>query len=197
MTIQDAMQRYPTYESYFFLMDDCIFNAWLGQDLDISKVWYPKIGFLANSDTGISANLTLGINAVNWEWWQRVWGYQAMKKSFDNLPEHCKKMLADNWGENCVAIAFSDFVNVPARYREQFIEAALIFGRHQAFLETALPTIMSTICHKEEWLWLPLNSTYVNGMHDFKQDMMFNHPIKLSWAPNQRFITRIFEQVAR
>ncbi len=195
LTIADAMQRYPTFDSYFFLMDDCIFNAWLGSELDTSKVWYPKIGFLANSDCGVGADLTQGLNAVNWEWWPRHWGYQAMKKAFEELSEQYKQTLAENWGVNRVAVAFSDFVNVPACYKEQFIELAQIFGKHQAFLETGLPTIMSCLCPKNEWLWIPLNSTYLGGIYDFKMDMLFNHPIKLSMSFNQQFIDRTFETV--
>jgi len=84
------------------------------------------------------------------------------------------------------------FVNVPGIYKKQFIKLAHLFGKHKSFLETALPTIMSCLCPKNEWLWLPVNSTYVAGKDDFKAEILFNHPIKLSYFINQIFIASLF-----
>lgn len=125
-----------------------------------------------------------------------------MTKSFTEIPQAYKKILAENYGENHVAIAFSDVAYIPARYREQFVELALIFGKNKAFLETALPTLLSCLALRTEWLPLEGHSTYGNrcfrdSYKHFDDCFYFNHPIKLSYQTNRQYIEQFFPQYCK
>jgi hypothetical protein len=192
LCIADAMQRYPHFDGYLFLMDDCILNTWMLTNMDLTKVWYPKIRFIRNT-RGHAISLRHGSkNFKDWSWWETQWGHDAMLKSFIKIPLPYKKVLAHNWGRSRVVCAFSDIIYIPAHYKNLFVFLAEIFGDNQAFLETALPTITSCLCPKTEWVLLPGNSTYTHGAQDFRTDVYFNHPIKLSYPANQQFISDIF-----
>jgi len=197
LTISDAMQRYPDYDSYLFLMDDCILSTWLLDNLDDSKIWYASIGFLNNCSMGAPADLTKGSQAIFWDWWNTPWGCGPMTNAYNELPEKYKKTLAENYGPHTVVAAFSDVVHIPSTYKNEFIELAQIFGKHRAFLETALPTMVSCFSLRSDWIPLHGNSTYgpgyVNAYSDFKPDAHFNHPIKLSFKDNRAFVEQTFE----
>lgn len=194
MCIADAMQRYPDFEGYLFLMDDCILNAWLLEDYDTSKIWYSSYEFVNNNFTGTSVDIKEGLRASQWQWWTTKWGCKPMTKAFYKIPDRYKIILEQNSGPSHVVVAFSDVVYIPANYKDQFIELAPIFGNHDAFLETALPTIVNCLSSKSEWLWLNVNNTYTRALQDFKLEFHCNHPIKLSKAQNRDFVEKLFEQ---
>ncbi len=202
LCIADAMKKYPNFQGYFFLMDDCIFNAWLLKDFDATTIWAPDILFWRKSrgnpiDFSIKPG-TKDFSKIDWVWWSRKSGYEAMTKAYKELPKDCKAILEKNWGKNHVVASFSDFFYIPAKYREVFIELAVIYGKHEAFLETALPTILSCLCLKEEWNWLYCTGTgypYNEEYKAFNQKFHLNHPIKLSYESNRTFIKELFAKM--
>lgn len=97
MCISDAMQKYPGFDGYLFLHDDCILNAWKIQDLDSSKIWFPLYGLLTTEE-GQGIDLQLEAHAVpGWYWWQTSMGCPAMTAAFNELPQNYKNILEENW----------------------------------------------------------------------------------------------------
>lgn len=193
--IADAMHRYPHYDGYLFLMDDCILSTWLLKNLDVSKIWFPEVLCLSGG-RGTPIDINKGKNAIIWSWWQSKWGYQATKDAFKYLTQEARKNLQKNWGSDLTAIAaFSDMAYIPSMYKEKFITLSEIFGLFKVFLEIALPTIVSCLSPKEEWLWLP--GTYTDRKNQtavFYDYMYLHHPIKLSDTENQKFIQALFSK---
>ncbi|OQA36394.1 MAG: hypothetical protein BWY54_00077 [Candidatus Dependentiae bacterium ADurb.Bin331] len=203
--IADAMERYPHFEGYLFLMDDCILNPWLLTGIDTKKIWFGDIPFIIQNDgkqinnRGTPIKIKLGKKAItHWAWWQSEWGYEPMKSAFKKLPREQKKILEKNWGKNTVPASFSDLAYIPAMYKDTFIKLALIFAKRKAFLETALPTILSCLTSKNNWFWLQGTGTFYPGTAQsqeyFSEHLHFNHPIKLSYEENRTFIENYFEQ---
>lgn len=199
LCISDAMKKNPNYKGYFFVMDDCIINPWTFKDFDRTKIWYPYLQWNAQYD-GNPVDLTKGPNSYpTWEWLSSQWGYKPTVQAFNELPEVYKTKLEQNWGPHHITFACSDIVYIPSDYKDQYIELAELFGKHQVFLEIAVPTIMSCISSKSDWLWLEGNSTYNKACLEYNPEMPFNHPIKLShsYKQNQSFLERLFEEKLR
>lgn len=205
MAIADAMEKYPNFEGYLFLMDDCILNPWLLNGLDSSKIWFGDIPFITQNNgkqinnRGTPIKMKLGKKAItHWAWWQTEWGYEPMKSAFKKIPHAQKKVLEKNWGKGTVAASFSDLAYIPAHYKEIFIKLALIFAKRKAFLETALPTMLSCLASKNNWHWLQGTGTFYPAAEQsqeyFNPHVHFNHPIKLSYEKNRTFIENYFEQ---
>jgi hypothetical protein len=202
--IADAMKRYPAYKGYFFLMDDCILNTWLLQDIDQSKIWYPHMQWWPPDEPhykGVSIDLSLGAQPnLWWCWWKSQWGYIPTSKAFYEMPQENKDMLEQNWGPHRVVSAFSDIAYIPSTYSKQFIELANTFGKHQVFLEIALPTIIYSLELGENMVWFPSHgNNYQNPprpapIKNFNIQALCNHPIKLSYPENQKFVLDLFEQ---
>ncbi|HSW74034.1 MAG TPA: hypothetical protein VLG71_02670 [Candidatus Limnocylindria bacterium] len=191
--VADAMKRYPQYQGYLFLMDDCILAARKVMDLDQSKIWMPEIPFLS-ATRGNFFNVTHQAKASSWGWWHSKWGWQAMEKAYNELPELYKKNLNKNIGKSQVMASYSDVLYIPGCYREQFIELAEIFGKHRVFLEMAFPTMLSCLCKPDEWIWLKGHGTHrKHQTESFKYSVYFNHPLKLSDPRVRAFIEKVFE----
>ncbi|OQA36397.1 MAG: hypothetical protein BWY54_00080 [Candidatus Dependentiae bacterium ADurb.Bin331] len=193
ITIADAMEKNPEKNGYFFLMDDCILNAWLLEPLDTNRIWYSDIHSFT-STRGTPIQLNSGFKAYSsWSIWLTKWGYPAALNAFNNLPQSYKNQLAQNWGEGNVVAAYSDLIYIPARLRTQFIELAVLFHSHELFLEIAVPTIAACLEPKTQWLWLKGEGTERNNpCKTFKMKNYFHHPIKLSSLENQHVIREIF-----
>ena len=193
--IAEAMQRYSNFDGYFFVHDDCIINAWHFNHLDQNKIWFPKISFL-HSDSGNPGDLKKGLNAFStWKRWKQSWGYEAMKKSFELLPQKYRETLMQNWGDSCVVAAYSDILYIPAQYKNDFISLALLFGIHKVFLETALPTIVSCFCSKKHWEWMLGHGVdRSNPRSSFRLNVCFNHPLKLSGEKNRKFLQMLNQE---
>ena len=194
--IADAMKNYPQSEGYLFLMDDCILNAWLLKNLDTSKIWFPAyIGFL-NSDFPKPLNVTKGLQATNWYWWNTEWGCKSITEAFNKIPDNYKEVLAQNWGESNVVAAYSDIVYIPLCYKNDYIELATIFCNQGAFLEAALPTIVSCLNPKNNWIWLKGHGTDRKKQNqDYRVDVYINHPLKLSEKKNRAFVKKLFKKM--
>ena len=202
LCISDAMNRYPDFDGYFFLHDDFIFNAWLLKTFDHSKIFVPEFLWLYESK-GNPIDITRGSKALpEWCWWNSIWGCVPTTKAYKEIPEFYKAILANNWGKNRVVMACSDFVYIPAKYSNEFIELATIFGKYKTFLEIALPTIVGCLSSKKDWVWLKVHgtstgtdATYHAAYKNFNLDSYFNHPVKLSRESNRIFVKKLFAEM--
>jgi hypothetical protein len=193
LCIADAMKRYPNFDGYLFLMDDCILNVWLVPPLDATKVWLGDIPYLMNRTRWLEVHLNRREHASPAWWWWLEWGYEATLKSYHAIAENYRKMLEINWGPFSVVTAYSDIVYIPAQYREQFLELAPIFGSNRVFLELALPTIISCFERGNNIVWLTGFATdRKNPPEYFSKRDFFNHPVKLSFSANKDLIRSVF-----
>lgn len=193
ITIADAMEKNPEMDGYFFLMDDCILNAWLLAPCDTQKIWYSDIHSFT-STRGTPLELEYGLNAYSsWSIWLTKWGYPAAMPVFNALAEPYKMQLARNWGPKRMVAAYSDLIYIPGKFRTQFIELATLCWKHELFLEIAVPTIAACLDAKTNWVWLKGQGTErSNPCKTFNPKNYFHHPIKLSSPDNQRFIEQLF-----
>ena len=116
--ITDALVRYPDFDGYIFLQDDCILNVWNCLSLDVNKLWLPQAT----------------LNAHNWKfkWYQWTnmvnpdpnsgmlkvaWGYAAMKEGWDQLLKQEMNNLNQNAGENNVPGAQCDMFYIPKKFK--------------------------------------------------------------------------------
>ncbi|MGE0206507.1 MAG: hypothetical protein AB7R69_01535 [Candidatus Babeliales bacterium] len=191
--IADAMQRYPDYEGYLFCHDDCIMQPWQMLNADTKKIWFAKLMWL-HRETGNPGNIELGLQAFpDWFWWKSEFGSTAMQKAYEQTPEQYKKMLAHNWGASNVVVAYSDIVYIPKQYRNDFMTLSGIYYKNKAFLETALPTIVSCLAPKESWHYMQGHAPDIkNTENQYRKDVIFNHPVKLSSFKNRAFIEEQF-----
>jgi hypothetical protein len=196
-----AMEKYPGYDGYLFLMDDCILNTFLFEemdDLDLTKIWIPLCPFVHCNKQGTAINFKKGKDAApGWEWWNSKWGYIPTMKAWAEIPDKYKKMVAQNYGKDCVVASFSDFIYIPAQYKNQWCELAKIFEKHDVFLEIAFPTIASCLSPKSEWVWINGTALTDNKWPRFIMEnedgpCYLNHPVKLSSPENRAFITGVF-----
>ncbi len=194
LCISDAMKSHPNFSGYLFLHDDCILNPTLIKDLDLKKIWFPSL-FYFKSDKGNPINITQGISATTWWYWNSQWGFNPTVKAFNEMSEYNKNILETNWEKSNVVVAFTDIAYIPSAYHGQFIELAEIFGKHKVFLEIALPTILFSLSLKKDWEWLPGKSNYLNPIKLFDKNAIFNHPLKLSIKEHQQFINQFFNKL--
>lgn len=188
--ISDAMARYPRYTGYLFLHDDCILNteAMAQSSLDKWVPWVPRTPF-GLFDTGGAIDTRNEYKL--WGWWNTPWGRGPAIKVFNALPHEAKRMLAANWGAFNVVFGYADFAYIPGRFRKTYTELANLCRSKELFLEIGLPTLIACLCPKGQLLHL----TGFNGLNDlsqFRGDLFFNHPVKLSKKVNQDFIKELF-----
>jgi hypothetical protein len=193
MCVADAMQRYPQYEGYLFLQDDCILSTWLLGDIDLSKIWFPHCQFGGPNYRGTAIDLSSS-ETHPWGWWQTQWGKEATIKSLRQMAQSYKDTLIQNWGHNVAIFGYSDMAYIPNVYKEKFIELAHIFGKNRVFLEIGFPTMVYCLESKNNIIWLPVNLIYADQRKLFNPHILFNHPLKLSSKQHQAFILDIFKQ---
>ncbi|MGE4168419.1 MAG: hypothetical protein AB7E68_02635 [Candidatus Babeliales bacterium] len=191
LSIADAMERFPDYEGYFFVHDDCIINPWRLLRLDRNKIWIPKTFWItdeASTDIGTPINVK-NPHFPSWCWWGSEWGYWPTRIAFEELPDEAKQLLESSWGEDNVVGSYADVVYIPALFKERYIELARIFGKNKVFLEIALPTIIACLSSKEEYEFL------IGQLWGYATEKDYNHPIKLSYPEKRAYIKEIFTTI--
>lgn len=189
-----AMQKYPNYAGYFLVNDDCIMNFWNYSRFDISKIWAMDCGSLK-----LIKNQP---KAFNWPWWYRPCGYAAIQRVYSELlPEH-RSILAKNANaQNMVYIGMSDIYYIPSKYREKAIQLCSLMEKHNAFLEIAVPTMLTCLDDKNTWellrgkyVWDWENNGRKNAFEHYSENLDFFHPIKFSDIKNREFVTKVFSK---
>lgn len=177
--IADAMQRWPDYEGYLFLEDDCFMNFWNYGRLDKDKIWLHNNAPLYD----------LKEERAKWCWWNMPCGRPAMQKAYDQLPDSYKEMLAINLGANAVLGSVADMAYIPAAYRNDFIELSNYFS--EVFIEIAIPTMFCCLEYRENWENLNFFWGCKTLPNDYDPALDWIHPIKFSKAENRQFISSI------
>ena len=191
----DAMRRYPQYEGYLFLQDDCIINIWNCYTLDSNKIWY-AVRFNADRNTVPSPSekfeLALDISQdhipTDWDWWASNWGVVPAREAIGNLTSTQRVFLEKNAGRNRIVGCVCDMFYVPQRFRNQVISLALNFK--DIFCEIAVPTLLCCLDPISNWEQLKMLWTF--ALDPYPAQFTWIHPIKLSQPSNRAQLLRIF-----
>jgi len=185
-SIAQIMIKYPHYQGYLWVHDDCVINPWNFQRFDQSKIWFNNPGIAQLDPAGLT----------KWVWWRKAIGYQAIKNVYDKLSQKHKDALRANCGENRVFWGYSDIVYIPTKYASDIIGLCALLNREHSFLEIALPTLCGCLDNKKNWemlsglaLWNRENPKVM-----YSQKLDYLHPMKFSNQDYQNFIREQFKQ---
>jgi hypothetical protein len=181
--IADAMVRWPDFEGYLCLQDDCFMNYWNYGRLDKGKIWLHHDANYFNINSA---------NGNGWSWWDKDCGRTAILRTYPILPPFYKEILIRNVGNNCVIGGATDMVYIPARLKNDFITLVPLFD--QVFVELAIPTILSCLEDCQKWECLNYFWGCQNLNQQFSSELDWIHPIKFSNPNNQGFILKILRQ---
>jgi hypothetical protein len=185
-TLADAMERYPDFRGYLYTNDDCFLNFWNLTRFDKNKLWINKSNVTKLEPTAIKAS--------DWPHWSRDYGYKAVKKVYDQLPEKYVTILQHNGGDQAVFTSMADMVYIPNTYREATVEMCNLCSAQPVFLEIGLPTLCACVAPKEQWenfnvlyLW------YVSAqkiMDSYTPSLDAIHPLKFSDQNFQKLVIK-------
>jgi hypothetical protein len=183
--LADAMQCWPDYEGYICVQDDCFMNFWNFARLDMNKIWLCEI------------ENTIPLDAPQnfwWQWWNKSCGQPAVVAAFNQLTKEQKEKLAKSIGPERIGFTYHDFIYVPGRLREGFINFCNIFSNPPVFVELAIPNILMLLDEKDQWEHLNLFWGGFGDVREYTTQFDWFHPIKFSSQSNQEFIRKIVNQ---
>lgn len=191
-SIAYAMEHFPEYKGYLYTNDDCIVNCWNLERFNTDTIWFtPPVSFILSPD----------LKKSNWSWWKSEWGYDALVKAYENLPEKYKTRLKQYGDDTIFGFTYSDIVYFPAKYRDEVIELCNHFAAHNVFLEIAVPMICACISNPNSWeefkglnLW---GYDREKILAAYGKQLDYIHPIKLSNTQLQSFIKVQFDAVKK
>lgn len=177
----DAMIRWPDFKGYLLVQDDCWMNFWNFARLDKDKVWFSP---------GVNPVALETPASFWWYWWGKDCGKNASTIALKKVPQKYLDRLNANIGPDKVGTVFSDFIYIPGRLREAYLEVSPCFGSPPVFLEIAIPTIMLCIEDMNEWEILNINWGN-NFPQSYAAHYDWVHPVKFSNLGYRKIIKRI------
>ncbi|MGC2310563.1 MAG: hypothetical protein WA432_03020 [Candidatus Babeliaceae bacterium] len=193
--VHDVLIKYPSYDGYLFLEDDCILNVWNCLSLNLDKIWLPgfsnKVNEVCLENSSFIANLKDGTNANTW-WWRAEWGIGPTKKAFSPLSAHDLEMIEKNAGKNNAVGAMADMFYIPGRFSNDVVRLADVFK--DVFVEIAIPCILCCLDLKENWERTSILWGVADSIVQSHWPMLFIcvHPLKLSLQKNRNLIRKVF-----
>lgn len=214
-TIVEAMKKYPDYDGYFWLNDDCALFTWNLINLDINKLWMSPPGF-ANIPS-----LTKGFSDISKDERSPFWQCQIYRTQltslYDKLPLHLKKNIKKNYGEYTIPWGPAEGCYIPRRYVPDFVALAQQCLQEKIVVEQALHFIFACLEQKSQQEVLPLLWTEylidkectprVNSIAQIRQCPLFAqcirnklvlfHHMKFSDPKNRQFITHLYQLMTK
>ena len=138
--LKDAMIRCPDFKGYLYIQDDCFVSYWNLVDFDKDKIWFTNI-----------VPASIQNYEINWFHWNTAYGIGAVIHSYNNLPVFHKNIINKNLGENFVAFEAVDFVYVPGRLSQGYVDICDLFINPLVFVELAIPTMLCALDDFSEW----------------------------------------------
>lgn len=188
--IKDAMKRWPKYEGYLCIQDDCFINFWNLTRFDKSKIWF------MNGLGKIPLDLE---NHPTWGYWNSPAGRYAVQIAYSKLPNRYYLKMVRNLGTGVVPMMWSDFVYVPGRLRNEFIGLATLFLAPPVFIELAVPSILSCLDDIKNWeiasVWNShTNPRWAGAISEYNLTYDWVHPFKLSQPEVREFASKIISE---
>ena len=195
--LKDVLTKYPDYEGYLFLEDDCVLNMWNCFSFDTQKIW-----ILPNFNRNLNvtqyhidffiANVVTGYEGSQWGWWFPH-SYEPAKKAYYTLLPSDVAILEHNIGYKNICSASADMFYFPGRLSKQVMRLADHFKN--VYIEIMVPTLLACMDYKENWEKVTIIWGVAEGDLQRNWPELFScvHPLKLSSATNQAIIKRIFE----
>jgi len=180
--VSDVFDRFPGYEGYIFLQDDCLMNFWNYSRLDTDKIW-----FRCNcSNQFIHADIN-DPSTHGW-WFASSCGMEQVKPALKQITHEEAAQLEKNHGRNQVVGQMCDMFYIPGKFSEQAGTLSRVFSN--VFCEIAIPTLLSCIDDIDNWevlnsLWAPQCETVFNG---YSPQYDWVHPLKFSSEIYRNFV---------
>lgn len=190
--IADAMEKWPDFEGYICVQDDCFMNFWNFARLDKNKIWITSPRTSIKGQNRYSSFFDVADPKRHpWPWVNLPIGKQAVLKALGNIPSRNLQILESNCGENNILGSLVDFVYIPGRLKDQYIFLCKLISNPPIFVEIAIPFIFTCIEDIHNWeflhtLWGPEDIYKSYGAH---YDWV--HPFKFSNPNSQNFIRNI------
>lgn len=190
--MSDAMNRFPGYRGYLFVMDDVLLNIknLLGKDKD--RVWFPGLDPSCFMDV-------LNPHPADWWAWESTFGLDKCRAAWEKFPEDCKERLQTTLKiSNGFVGQHSDVYYIPGRLAGKWNVLAGILSVENVFHEIAIPTALCAI--EDPGYWDVLNIKYLWGVGPdlcsftgdrvrwrsfLRKDLEGLHPVKFSDPQNQ------------
>lgn len=205
----DAMQRYPDYEGYFWLNDDCAIFIWNLTHLDKKKIWATSIGF-----PNVAKNIASGIyhlerkDPAPWCWWKL--NSKQCKIVYEALPEDNRIIMEKDFGPRNIVCGPAEACYIPRSYAKDFIELSNLCIANKLFIEIAFPMMLACLEYmdKRETLNIEwgLNNKRMRQLTNLKYPWNFTresfflhkkiaccHPLKFSNHKNRKFIETLYK----
>lgn len=178
--LQDAMKRFPEYDGYLCVQDDCFMNFWNFARLDKNKVWINKEVY----------SIPLNNFFHPWYWWHQPSGREALIVALGKLSETHYQNIQKNNAPECVSSRLCDLIYVPGRLRAEYVEICPLFMNPNTFVELALPQILLALEDKENFEELHYYCGD-NVRQNYRTGFDWVHPIKFSQKTNRDFVKSI------
>ena len=200
----DLFSRFPDYDGYLILQDDCILNYWNFISLDHTKIWYGT-KFNNAEKIDITPIHTAFNDPWGWKTKDNVLNAQTRIEStelaYSKLTPKDKKLLEMNLGASNTSKSAADFFYIPQKHRESVLRLSDIF--QEVFCEIAIPSMiycLELVNDLEElrMVW-GLGSEWSGhgnvSYESYPRDAHWVHPLKLSNQANRNFISNIFNEM--
>ena len=179
--------KYPQYQGYVFLQDDCLMNFRNYLRFDIEKIW-----FLANTRDQFKRAL-LNEEKADWHFGGGA-GNKILRIAFPQLLPEELAQYNSNHGEGVAIGEMCDMFYVPGKFAHQLIRLCNIF--RDVFCELSVATILSCVENIDHWerlnrLW-SLNCD-VAMMH-YSPELDWVHPLKFSNEKCRKFAKIVLDR---
>lgn len=186
--IADAMERWPSFEGYLCIQDDCFINFWNFGRFDTNKIWFKNLDIIS-----------LQPHHDNWNYWNLPSGEAAILSVYNQIPEHYRSQMIYNIGEEIAPYSWSDFVYIPARLRESYLELCPLFLNPPVFIELAIPSILTCLDDKSNWEYASLLNSHTDPRHVgalmwYQTTYDWVHPFKFSIPEVRQFAKYVIDE---
>lgn len=207
--MSDVFSKFPNFEGYIFLQDDCLMNLWNFSRLDKQKLWlavsrYPdgqpelpaswSPGFdRARAIEGFFHAKLDGSVCESWGWWKTKHGLHPLRKAMKKLPKKLKSQLKKNIGAGNVISIWSDMFYVPGKYRKKMHLLSTLFS--DVFYEISVPMMFACLDDMSNWEYLRMHwGAPQDNFVVYRNDVDWIHPIKFSSLEMREFAKSVMNE---
>ncbi|MCF7907505.1 MAG: hypothetical protein K9L86_01305 [Candidatus Omnitrophica bacterium] len=192
--ILDAIKKFPDYNGYIFVNDDCIMNIWQFINKDKTKVWLQPFHSKVNRHD---------YKESTWFWLNEPCGISAYGKAFLQIPRRYRERLKSSFGsEDAVICGPADCFYLPKRRINDFASLFDIYFSNRVFTEIAVPTGLYAIEDKAQITVFKGHDRVTFPLsfipYDLKAKIFYRgeldlyHPLKLSNSKMRSMVKNMF-----